>query len=137
MTDINIGAFAESLNDKMDRDGMNSQSPCAVVVAKQDPTSANNYTWYRKYSDGWVEQGGIKTGSVNIGSGSEGSLGAINLPITMANTNYTATASAGNDYCIFIRFEQATTTFTPIFGAYTAGRTLTKVMWQVSGIAAS
>lgn len=62
MSDINIGQISEALNDKMDRDGMNSQSPCAVVVAKQDPTSANGYKWYRVYSDGWCEQGGLSNG---------------------------------------------------------------------------
>jgi hypothetical protein len=61
MPDINIGAILEALNNKIDRDGHNAQSPCAVIVDKQDPTSANNYTWYRKWSDGWVEQGGINT----------------------------------------------------------------------------
>jgi hypothetical protein len=29
------------------------------VVDFQAPTSANNYTWYRKYKSGWVEQGGL------------------------------------------------------------------------------
>ena len=29
------------------------------VVAWQTPTAENNYTWYRKYKSGWVEQGGI------------------------------------------------------------------------------
>lgn len=29
-----------------------------ILVASQMPTAANNWTWYRKYSDGWVEQGG-------------------------------------------------------------------------------
>ena len=82
MTDINIGQFSEALNDKMDRDGMNSQSPCAVVVAKQDPTSANNYTWYRKYSDGWVEQGGF------LENDSTDGVISFNLPIAMANTLY-------------------------------------------------
>ena len=28
------------------------------VIEFQTPTSANGYTWYRKYADGWVEQGG-------------------------------------------------------------------------------
>ena len=29
------------------------------VVESQEPTAENNYTWYRKYKSGWVEQGGI------------------------------------------------------------------------------
>lgn len=34
------------------------------VVESQLPTAANNYTWYRKYKSGWIEQGGtINTGS--------------------------------------------------------------------------
>jgi len=28
------------------------------VVAWQTPNADNNYTWYRKYKSGWVEQGG-------------------------------------------------------------------------------
>lgn len=28
------------------------------VVESQLPTAENNYTWYRKYKSGWVEQGG-------------------------------------------------------------------------------
>ena len=28
------------------------------VVEFQTPTAENNYTWYRKYKSGWVEQGG-------------------------------------------------------------------------------
>ena len=29
-----------------------------VVVEQLLPTAANNYSWYRLYSDGWIEQGG-------------------------------------------------------------------------------
>lgn len=28
------------------------------VTEWQTPTAENNYTWYRKYKSGWVEQGG-------------------------------------------------------------------------------
>ncbi|MBS7401776.1 MAG: hypothetical protein KIG16_04650, partial [Eubacteriales bacterium] len=28
------------------------------VIEFQAPTASNGYTWYRKYADGWVEQGG-------------------------------------------------------------------------------
>lgn len=46
------------------------------VIETQLPTANNNYTWYRKYKSGWVEQGG-KALSKNV-----------TLPVTMANTNY-------------------------------------------------
>ena len=66
MSDINVGQITEALNDKMDRDAHNVQSPSAVVVDKQDPSSSNNYTWYRKYSDGWVEQGGVSISRADV-----------------------------------------------------------------------
>ena len=31
------------------------------VTEWQNPTAENNYTWYRKYASGWVEQGGTTT----------------------------------------------------------------------------
>ena len=53
------------------------------VIEFQAPTAANNYTWYRKYADGWVEQGGyIAATTSSIMSK------AVSLPITMANSNY-------------------------------------------------
>ena len=51
------------------------------VIASQAPTADNNYTWYRKYKSGWVEQGGHEIGSL---SGEK----VINLPITMAHKRY-------------------------------------------------
>lgn len=37
-------------------------SEADFVVAFQRPTAANNYTWYRRYKSGWVEQGGTTGG---------------------------------------------------------------------------
>jgi len=51
------------------------------VIASQTPTSANNYTWYRKYKSGWVEQGG------RTNSNSSGEF-VIQLPIAMASKGY-------------------------------------------------
>ena len=50
------------------------------VIETQTPTAQNNYTWYRKYKSGWVEQGGY------IASGGGGI--AVTLPVTMADANY-------------------------------------------------
>ena len=47
------------------------------VTAFQAPTAQNNYTWYRKYADGWVEQGGRANGNKTV-----------SLPITMSDANY-------------------------------------------------
>lgn len=68
------GLNAELFNDKVDKGHQ--------VIAFQAPTAANNYTWYRKYADGWVEQGGQFSNSARSTT--------INLPITMADTNYYA-----------------------------------------------
>lgn len=48
------------------------------VVAFQTPNAGNNYTWYRKYASGWVEQGGRTRNDVSN----------YTLPVAMADTNY-------------------------------------------------
>lgn len=48
------------------------------VVASQAPTADNNYTWYRKYKSGWVEQGGLWIGNTSK-----------TLPVVMENSEYT------------------------------------------------
>ena len=59
------------------------------VISFQAPTSANGYTWYRKYADGWVEQGVI---NVEVAT----SIYRFNFPILMANTNYTVMTSVSD-----------------------------------------
>lgn len=58
------------------------------VVAFQAPTAANNYTWYRKYKSGWVEQGGI--GIVTV---AESAYMAV-FPVQMSDANYTLCATS-------------------------------------------
>lgn len=52
------------------------------VIHQQRPTADNNYTWYRLYKSGYVEQGGTGTG-IKDATG-----GHFNLPIVMATSNY-------------------------------------------------
>lgn len=90
MTDINIGAISEALNDKTDRDMRNVDNTAGAdaVIEYQIPNADNDYTWYRKYKSGWVEQGGITTqtatSSVNA---------TILFPVEMQGTEYTITFS--------------------------------------------
>lgn len=50
------------------------------VIESQEASADNNYTWYRKYKSGWVEQGGtIAVGGDNV---------SVVFPVEMANTNY-------------------------------------------------
>jgi len=80
---IDTGEILEALNDKADRDLHNTQPVVGdYVVEWQTPTSSNNYTWYRLYKSGWVEQGGYTTGNASYGKKT------INLPIEMADVYY-------------------------------------------------
>lgn len=130
----NIASIAtETLNNKVDKGHQ--------LVEFQEPTAANNYTWYRKYDDGWVEQGGIKTIIANNSNYLQ------SLPITMADTHYTVTiaqcATNDSDYqafyynqgCVLAR---TTTTVTLSNRRFAGSGTYTlDIMWQVSGIAAN
>lgn len=62
------------------------------VIEFQAPTAANGYTWYRKYADGWVEQGGTFVVTFN---NSRTSYSTITMPITMQDTNYSVVAQGG------------------------------------------
>lgn len=102
------------------------------VIAFQIPTSANNYTWYRKYADGWVEQGG-KTTNVTI-----------SLPVQMLDSDYfvQVTGAAGTNDNVITAFGVLSKTTTEFvvhgngLGASALGgnnNTGTKY-WEVKGI---
>lgn len=103
------------------------------VVEWQTPTEANGYTWYRKYKSGWVEQGGYKEIST-------GSSATVPLPITMADTNYSAqmtpaaNATGTSPRFSIIKANLTTTTVTLNWYSYNDGQA--KAYWQVSGMAA-
>ena len=63
------------------------------VVDFQTPSIENNYTWYRKYASGWVEQGGYIPSNTT----------SLVFPVTMADTNY----------CFSIGFIDSSTTQNP------------------------
>lgn len=122
------GLNASLFNDKADID-FNNTNMIDYVVEKQDPTAGNNYTWYRKYKSGWVEQGGLYTNPSATSSGY-----TQNLPIAMSDTNYHVMVS------VF-----TSTPSTNYYAPKSSGRTTTsfvitpnqsQVMWQVSGVAA-
>lgn len=122
------GLNASLFNGKADLDFANTDM-IDYVIEKQDPVAGNNYTWYRKYKSGWVEQGGLYTNPSATSSGYTQS-----LPVAMANANYQVTVS------VF--------TSTPNVNYYapkSSGRTTTsfvitpnasQVMWEVRGFAA-
>ena len=119
------GLNAELFNDKVDVGH--------EVIAFQAPTAGNNYTWYRKYADGWVEQGGFA--NVN-----EVSTTTITLPVTMADTNYIAlaqnnTLSTAADTENGVGIEKTSTTQVTLFTHYINPNTIS-ASWEVKGMAA-
>ena len=102
------------------------------LVAEQKATSANDYKWYRKYSDGWVEQGGIHH------RGSAGD--TVNLPIAMSNEYYELQLTAVNSDPI-ARYAYANTHTSTYFKCGTADDSSPNndgdIRWYVCGYAAS
>ena len=128
MSDINVGAITEALNNKVDLPTPSTpQDAVDYVVEKQDPTSANGYTWYRKYKSGWVEQGQTKLTLSDAGA-------TYTLPIPM-DSGY---------YELFIGFNQTSdgTTMPSTHNRTTTSFTVNSPAgnvdgwWQVSGYAA-
>lgn len=121
----------DDINDALDdlETAITTLNGYDYVIESQNPTADNNYTWYRKYKSGWVEQG--CDGSLG-GSGNH----TVTLPVEMANTNYLpvivrisggATTSNVN---VWARRPSSTTSF-----IYYASDD-TGVVWRVSGKAA-
>lgn len=83
-------------------DSVTDMTGTDYVIAWQTPTAENNYTWFRKYKSGWVEQGG-RSNSQNI-----------NLPVEMADTSYviqlTSTCSSANNNVVVLGYRDLTTT---------------------------
>lgn len=105
------------------------------VVEFQAPTSSNNYTWYRKYADGWVEQGGLFDAPNNTAGVEK----TVTLPISMTNDKYTTTIgvhNTTNDTAVYL-FVASKTTTTITFKCNIANASLADQNWQVSGMAAS
>jgi len=102
------------------------------VIEFQAPTAENDYTWYRLYADGWVEQGG----TVAPGSSS------VSFAIEFVDTNYYFNANlteGGAEGTLHIISGLYTTTGCSLKeGQYaTTGRALTKnAKWFACGMAA-
>ena len=111
---INVNAIADTLNNKMDLDMGNLPANIDYVVDSQLPTAENNYTWYRLYKSGWVEQGVIKVGFAT-------SVYTFNFPITMADTVYevmTTVRDSLNTTAMAAKYNNETTTSVQVRCSY-------------------
>ena len=84
MADINVGEITEGLNHKVDLPLGKAQDGIDYVISWQVPTAENGRKWFRLYKSGWVEQGGLISGS---------GVQTINLSIEMATTDYSVLTS--------------------------------------------
>ena len=106
-----------------------------TLVDFQAPSAGNNYTWYRKYSSGWVEQGG------NVTATSDASYN-VALPVTMANNKYTVFVTRDNgsqehgEGSINARWCEVWSRTTSSFYTWGIYGDSTDFSWQVSGMAA-
>lgn len=126
-----VGAIAEEVNTLKGYD---------YVVDWQVPTAGNNYTWYRKYKSGWVEQGGITTFAQHGANTSRDN--TVSLPVEMADTQYYVAAptfitDAGNSQGLR-NFRNVRSVTTLKIGMYTINALSNSynVQWCVSGYAA-
>ena len=104
-----------------------SANTADYVVESQFPTADNNYTWYRKYKSGWVEQGGYDN--------STSSTVSVSFLIGMANTNYTAVC-AYNATDADLSNGALTITSRTTTGFSIKKWSNDRTCWQVSGMAA-
>lgn len=128
MPDIDFGQLSEALNDKSDRDlrNVDTTAKADAVIDFQLPTAENNYTWYRKYKSGWVEQGGSVSG---------GTSETVTFPIEMADTHYTV--AYGNISGTYEQVRTNTKTTTSINIKNSSGGGTVSTDWQVSGLSAN
>lgn len=95
------------------------------LIDFQIPTAENGYTWYRKYADGWVEQGGNISGS---------SVATVNLPVVMTDTLYTVVL--GNTSGVWEQIQSRNKTTVGFQFRNANGDVPASADWLVSGIAA-
>lgn len=130
---IDTGEILEALNDKVDRDCRNvdTTSGADAVIEWQAPTAANNYTWYRLYKNGWIEQGGVIS-SIASGSSKTGT-----LPVAMSNTNYTLVVTSNGAYVAQAEANNsAVRTSTTVITISNGSHNACDFSWEVKGMVA-
>ena len=100
------------------------------VIAYQTPNSSNNYTWYRLYKSGWVEQGG----RISLNGAISSTNKRVDFPIKMANSKYNATVDNNANVAEFVMVGWEDITSMSIGTA--SGSTTKETTWRVEGMAA-
>lgn len=102
------------------------------VIAFQAPTAGNNYAWYRKYADGWVEQGGYVSTPFQDTT-------TVSLAVTMADTHYHVNAIAYYGTAlqdgVNVYIYDVTTSSISISNKMYGGNATVNCYWEVKGMA--
>ena len=107
------------------------------VVESQQPTSANNYTWYRKYKSGWIEQGGTIDKTTN----QQDCSAMITFPVEMADIFYSVSLNGYNtdtgpaSMCTGSAYRSDSGFFAYCFGFGSTDKAR-YLVWQITGMAA-
>lgn len=108
------------------------------VIAFQAPTADNNYTWYRKYADGWVEQGGQETHTTSsMGAGTTAIFATVTFPVALTQITGMSFADNMTFYNVHAKDESGTGMTIKVSNQLSvSGPSETKtVWWQVCGMA--
>lgn len=81
------------------------------VVAEQKPNASNNYTWFRKYKSGWVEQGGRYVNQSFTG-GQATLTATLPIPITMTSVIASPEYVSGDSVVVVTSWSTETTVST-------------------------
>lgn len=114
------------------------------VIEYQEPTAANNWSWYRLYADGWVEQGGRTSNFTNTTASSENKeesllieMASIEYPVGV-NLSYDLTLGNGSTSgwayrSIFGELTSTTTVNVRQYLSSNASGTSSLAVWEVKG----
>ena len=111
-----------------------------IVVEFQAPTADNGYTWYRKYADSWVEQGGRALVPATNGLSSSSVNVTLPVPIAtpeQATLSYNGMDSAG--YYSNCENQASVTTTTVSIGRWNNSSAVAEARyynWTLSGMSA-
>ena len=94
------------------------------LIDSQMPSAANNYTWFRKYSDGYVEQGGLALSST------------VTYPVPLSSWSYPEYNSIYNNTSPAPYFDIGQITSQSGTGFNKGGNTQNFV-WRIVGVAAN
>lgn len=139
MVQLATGATDEALetctNVLADVAGLKSHE----VIEFQAPTADNNYTWYKKYADGSVEQGGQETHTTSaMGSGTTAIFATVTFPVALTKITGMSFADNMTFYNVHAKDETGTGMTIKVSNQLpVSGPSETKtIWWEVKGMAA-